>query len=299
MPICFAPSILPLSGTAFTPSTTAARPSCSSPLLAMSSAAPSSSTAAAAAAAAAAASPTHPTDPAEIRSVMKTSTHSTLQTSKAGALSEYAPATRLIHAGSHPSEYSTDPLGRSVVNVPVYRASTVTFPSQATLRASASDYPFTGMWYGRHGNPTTFALEESFAVLEGGVNACLTSSGVASMNAALLAFVKAGDNVLVTDAVYDPTRSFCDAFLGRFGVTTTYFSPTTSPEDFRALIQPNTVACVVESPASLSFEVMDIASIAAEARAKGVKVICDNTYGPGLFRPLENGCDISLNAATK
>ncbi len=86
-----------------------------------------------------------------------------------------------------------------------------------------------GMSYGRHGNPTHYALEEAFAVLEGGDNAVAVSSGVAAINAAILAFVQAGDHILVSDGVYDPTRSFCDKFLAKFDVRCTYFSPTAKP----------------------------------------------------------------------
>ena len=175
----------------------------------------------------------------------------------------------------------------------------MTFPNVAALRFASADWPYTGMWYGRHGNPTTFALEEAFAALEGADNACLTASGVAAVNASILAFVKAGDHVLITDAIYDPTRSFCDDFLRRFSVDTTYYPPTASPQEIDALIRPNTKLILVESPASLSFEVMDIQAVADVAHAKGLKVLIDNTYGPTLFAPFENGCDISINAATK
>lgn len=208
-------------------------------------------------------------------------------------------STKLIHGGVHRDEWTTDPLKRSVVNPPVYHTSTVVFPNVASLRFAASDWPFTGMWYGRHGNPTTFALEEAFAALEGADNACLTASGVAAVNASILAFVQAGDHVLITDAVYDPTRSFCDVFLKRFGVETTYFSPCTSPDDFAPMIRHNTKLVLVESPASLSFEVMDVPAIAARAHSRGLKVLIDNTYGPTLFAPFEHGCDVSINAATK
>ena len=97
-----------------------------------------------------------------------------------------------------------------------------------------------GMSYGRHGNPTHYALEEAFAVLEGGDNAVAVSSGVAAINAALLAFVQTGDHILVSDGVYDPTRSFCDRFLGKFGVRCTYFAPTSTPDQLARLFEPQT-----------------------------------------------------------
>lgn len=135
--------------------------------------------------------------------------HSSMRLSgKAAEVAHLKPDTVAIRGGHHPSEWTTDPLGRSVVNPPVYHASTIVFPNMEALRFSKTDWPFTGMWYGRHGNPTTFALEEAFAALEGADNACLTSSGSSAVNAALLAFVKQGDHVLMTDAVYDPHARF-------------------------------------------------------------------------------------------
>lgn len=245
-------------------------------------------------------SPADPRIPSPIREALEESSHSSLQTSQKGMnLCHLAPDTRLVHGGCRPEEWTTDPLQRSVVNPPVYRASTITFPNVTALRYAASDWPFTGLWYGRHGNPTTFALEEAFSILEGADNACVTASGVAAINASILAFVQAGDHMLVTDAVYDPTRSFCDNFLARFGVETTYFSPTVSAEEFRSLIRENTKVALLESPASLTFEVMDIDAIAAVAHERAIKVIVDNTWGPTLFRPFEHGCDVSVNAATK
>lgn len=242
------------------------------------------------------------TQPAQQRPTPKLdpSAHSTLQLSgKNAELSDLKSDTKVVHAGVHKDEWTTDPLKRSVVNPPVYHASTIVFPTMSAFRQAASDWPFTGMWYGRHGNPTTFALEEAFAAVEGGDNACLTGSGVAAINASLLAFVQAGDHVLITDAVYDPTRVFCDKFLARFGVSTTYFSPTASPDHVASLLRPNTRVVLVESPASLSFEVMDVAAIAERAHARGAKVVIDNTWGPTLFAPFEHGCDVSINAATK
>lgn len=228
------------------------------------------------------------------------SQHSSLRlTGKGDDVADLQMDTRVVHGGTHRDEWTTDPLGRTVVNPPVYHASTVVYPNMKSFRYAASDWPFTGLWYGRHGNPTTFALEEAFAAVEGGDNACVTASGVAALNASLLAFVKAGDHLLITDGCYDPTRSFCDAFLGRFGVDTTYFSPLAAPDDVRQMIRPNTRAILLEAPSSLSFEVMDVSGIASVARQADVKVIVDNTWGPTLFKPFDHGADVSVNAATK
>eukprot|EP00188_Purpureofilum_apyrenoidigerum_P001714 Plantae.Rhodophyta-Purpureofilum_apyrenoidigerum.ctg19707.p1 GENE.Plantae.Rhodophyta-Purpureofilum_apyrenoidigerum.ctg19707~~Plantae.Rhodophyta-Purpureofilum_apyrenoidigerum.ctg19707.p1 ORF type:complete len:479 (+),score=72.10 Plantae.Rhodophyta-Purpureofilum_apyrenoidigerum.ctg19707:156-1592(+) len=229
--------------------------------------------------------------------------HPFIKMHKEGVLNDhvqkYEEETKVVKGGHHPDEWTSDPLGRSVVNPPVYHNSTVIFKTTESLKYAASDWPFTGMWYGRHGNPTSWALEEAFAVVEGGYSACAVGSGVAAANAALLAFLKSGDHVLMTDAVYDPTRSFCDQFLGRFGITTSYFSPTAPVEDIKSMMQENTKVVFVESPASLSFEIMDIPAVASVAHEAGAVVICDNTWGPLVLKPFELGCDVSINAATK
>lgn len=231
------------------------------------------------------------------------SRHSTLRNeNKAEELNDLHPDTKAVHAGTHREEWTTDPLQRSFVNPPVYHASTVVFPTMRAFRQAASDWPFTGLWYGRHGNPTTFALEEAFASTEGGGNSCVTASGVCAINASILAFVEHGDHVLVTDAVYDPTRSFCDKFLKRFGVTTSYFSPTCDASEMKNLMKGSkTKVVLLESPASLSFEIMNVPDIVKCVKAVNpdVKVICDNTWGPTLFKPFDHGVDVSVNAATK
>eukprot|EP00189_Rhodosorus_marinus_P002186 CAMPEP_0113957298 /NCGR_PEP_ID=MMETSP0011_2-20120614/2688_1 /TAXON_ID=101924 /ORGANISM="Rhodosorus marinus" /LENGTH=435 /DNA_ID=CAMNT_0000967837 /DNA_START=147 /DNA_END=1454 /DNA_ORIENTATION=+ /assembly_acc=CAM_ASM_000156 len=212
---------------------------------------------------------------------------------------KYGEDTKVVKGGSHPEEWSTDPLQRTVVNPPVYHNSTVLFKTTAAYKYAASDWPFTGMWYGRHGNPTSWALEEAFAVIEGGYAACATGSGVAANNAAILAFVESGDHLIVTDGCYDPTREFCDGFLKRFKVETTYVSPLITPDELAKEIRPNTKIVFVESPSSLSFEIMDIPALAKVAHDAGAVVLCDNTWGPLVFKSHEMGCDVTINAATK
>lgn len=231
---------------------------------------------------------------------MDLTSHSTCRSSGKGqTMDEFGMNTRVTHGAAHQDEWTTDPLGRSFVNPPTFRGSTVTYPNSAAIRRALKDYPFEGLTYGRHGNPTTMALEELFSVMEGADNACLTASGVAAVNASLLAFIKSGDHVLITDAAYGPTRDFALGFLKRFGVESTFFDPTASPEDFEALFKPTTKVVLLESPASLSFEVTDVDAYAEVAHRHGAKVVIDNTWGPTLFRPFEHGCDVSVNAATK
>ena len=155
--------------------------------------------------------------------------------------------------------------------------------------------------YGRRGTPTSEALEDALRALEGPdcAGVALLPSGLAAISTALLAVLNAGDHLLVTDSVYQPTRKFCDGMLKRYGVATTYYDPLIGG-GIAALIQPNTRAVFVEAPGSLSFEIQDIPAIAAAAHAKGAVVLMDNTWAtPLYFRAFEKGVDLSIQAATK
>lgn len=200
--------------------------------------------------------------------------------------------TLIARAGSHPEQ------NQGLINPPVYHASTVVFPSVAEMEAAHHDR-FNRVFYGRYGTPTTFAFEEAVARLEGAYRAVACASGLAAIVASLLAFLKAGDHVLMVDSVYGPTRGFCDNFLARFGVETTYYDPLLGG-GIAGLMRPNTRVVFLESPGSLTFEIQDTAAIAAAARAHGVVSVIDNTWAsPLYFRPLEHGVDVSLHAATK
>jgi len=185
---------------------------------------------------------------------------------------------------------------KGFINPSIVRGSTVLYPTAEDLHAHRGEFQ-----YGRHGTPTTKALQEALMALEGpqcaGVG--LTPSGVASISTALLAVLKAGDHLLVIDSVYRPTRNFCDGLLKRFGVETTYFDPLIGA-GIEALFKPNTKAVLVEAPGSQSFEMPDIPAIAAVAHRKSALVIDDNTWATPFFhRSLDQGVDISLQAATK
>jgi len=201
--------------------------------------------------------------------------------------------TLLAHAGRDPEA------NYGIINPPVYHASTVVFPTLAALEESEKD-PFTGVTYGRFGTPTTFALEEAVAALEGGYRAIAVPSGLAAVVASLIAFAGAGDHVLVADNVYGPTRQrVCDLILARMGVEVTYYDPLVGA-DIARLMRDNTRVVFLESPGSLTFELQDVPAIAAAAKARGAVVVMDNTWAtPLYFKPLAHGVDISIQAATK
>jgi len=153
--------------------------------------------------------------------------------------------------------------------------------------------------YGLSGTPTTFALEELLAKIEGGYRAAIVSSGLAAVTAPLQGLLQQGDHLLMVDSAYGPARNFCNRVLTRMGVETTYYDPLIG-DGIAQLMRPNTKVVYVESPGSLTFEVQDVPAIAAVAHRHGAKVVMDNTWAtPYLFRSFEHGVDVSLHAATK
>jgi cystathionine beta-lyase len=198
------------------------------------------------------------------------------------------PATRLSHVGREPARQ------HGFVNTPIYRGSTVLFPTMAAL--DANDQPYT---YGRTGTPTVKALEEAIAELEGGHRTWLTPSGLSAIATALLSFVSAGDEVLVVDSIYRPARRFCDNALSRLGVKVTYYDPLIGA-GIAKLITGKTKVVFAESPGSQTFEVQDIPAIAKAAHAAGAVLILDNTWAtPLYFKSFDHGVDVSIQAATK
>jgi cystathionine beta-lyase len=209
--------------------------------------------------------------------------------SKSGQKARRA-ATKVVTAGRDPKSY------HGFVNPPVYHASTVLYPSAEDFVAHRARYQ-----YGRRGTPTTEALELALTELDGpqcaGVS--LLPSGLAAISAALLAVLRAGDHVLMTDSTYQPTRNFCEQVLKRLGVTTTYYDPLIGA-GIANLFQPNTRLVYLESPGSLTFEIQDVSVIARVAHDKGALVLMDNTWAtPLYFRPLEHGVDLAIQAGTK
>jgi len=212
----------------------------------------------------------------------------TMTRSDGGSGKKRGPATEVVHSGR-------DPLAQhGFVNTPVYRGSTVLFPTLAALKARTQPYT-----YGRRATPTTHALEEAINGITGGAATILTSSGLCAVSTALLALLRAGDELLMVDTVYQPTRAFCDGMLKRLGITTTYYDPLIGG-DIASLMKPNTRVVFVESPGSQTFEVQDIPAIAAAAHARDAIVVADNTWAGLLYcKPLALGVDVSVEAATK
>jgi len=203
------------------------------------------------------------------------------------------PDTKLVSGGRR-KEWTT-----GIVNPPVWRASTILFDSVADMRAAHP--PKDGaLYYGRHGTPTQWSLAEALTELEPGAEGTrLYPSGVAAVSAALLTVLRPGDELLMVDSAYEPTRSFCDTFLTRFGVTTRYYDPMVGT-GIADLIGENTRALFLESPGSLTFEVQDVPGMCAIARERGLVTLLDNTWAtPLLFPAIAAGVDLTILACTK
>lgn len=208
------------------------------------------------------------------------------------------PATKVVTGGRRKA------LTGAVVNAPVWRASTHLYDDVAALEAGKTSNEDGRFFYGRRGSPTQWSLAEALTELEPGAEGTmLYPSGVAAISCALLAVLKPGDVLLMTDNAYDPSRSFADRFLKDWGVETRYFDPMVGA-GISQLFCERTRAILMEVPGSLTFEVSDVPAICAAAQAyKGkreIVTLLDNTWAtPLFFTALDKGVDITILAATK
>lgn len=200
----------------------------------------------------------------------------------------FSKDTDLVRLGRAPGEHY------GFVNTPIYRGSTVLFPTMDDLQQRRGRYE-----YGRIENPTSEALSSAWAQLCKAEGAVSVPSGVAAITIAFLSCLKPGDHILVTDSVYFPTRRLCDSFLKRYGIETTYYNPTIG-SGIGALFKPQTKAVFTESPGSLTFEVQDIPAIAKVAHEHGATVLTDNTWATPLFLSAhDHGADLVVESGTK
>ncbi|NDH57073.1 MAG: cystathionine beta-lyase [Betaproteobacteria bacterium] len=193
-----------------------------------------------------------------------------------------------------------------VANIPVYRASTVLFASldEAVQKAQAVARGDKGAsTYATASTPTTAALMDALEQIEGAghaTRACLAPSGLSAIATLLMALLKPGDDLLVIDSVYGPTRNFCQSVLAQWGVSTRFYRPDASAEALEAMLLPNTRLIYLESPASYTFEIQDVPAIAAMAKKRGVLTVIDNAWAsPMMANPFDWGVDASVLPLTK
>ena len=204
--------------------------------------------------------------------------------------------TLVTHAGLDPQAHG------GIVNPPVYHCSTVLFPDVATVLETRKDRhsgEFREVTYGREGTLLTRAFEKAVASLEGAEKAVTLPCGMGAIATSLLAFLKAGDHLLMLDAVYGPARDFAENGLRGLGIEVEFYDPLLGA-GVEKLFRKNTAVVYVESPCSLTFEVMDVPAIVAAAKKRGIKTIMDNTWAsPLFFQAIGHGVDVSIHAATK
>jgi cystathionine beta-lyase len=203
------------------------------------------------------------------------------------------PDTRLVHGARNPTK------SHGFVNPKLVRGSTVLYTDCADRRETGKHRLEQTEIYGLYGSETHFALETMVAEIEGGTHCQIVGSGLAAVTVPLLAYLTAGDHLLVPDSVYGPTRRFCDTVLKRFGVATDYYDPMIAEAPLAALLTPETRVIFAESPGSHTFEVQDVPMLARVAHAHGARLFLDNTWGIGLFQPFRHGVDVSIQALTK
>jgi cystathionine beta-lyase len=210
-----------------------------------------------------------------------------------------APATMAAHIGRNPAWTHYHDGSAGIVNTPVWRASTILYPTIADMDAALSDTDGR-LFYGRKGTPTHWALREALDSLEpGAAGTMLYPSGVAALAGAMLAVLAPGDHLLIPDSAYDPTTAMAHGLLRRLGVRAEAYDPMLGG-DIARLFRPETRLLLLESPGSLTFEVQDVPAMTAAARAAGVVTLIDNTWAASwFFKGLAAGCDMVMQAITK
>ena len=206
---------------------------------------------------------------------------------------KYKNDTKIILSGKSQKSKS------SFVNSPIYKGSTVLFKTVEDMNKSMKRKNTQTLAYGRFGSPSTFEFEKAIAEIDEGHSAVATSSGTAAIVASLLAVLKTGDHILITDSVYGVTKNLAKGLLNNMGITSTFYKPDIGKEINR-LIKKNTKVIFIESPGSLTFEIQNIPMLVEIAKKNKLITIMDNTWAtPLFFKPFYNGIDISIQSATK
>lgn len=185
--------------------------------------------------------------------------------------------------------------GRRPVNPPIERASTMLSDDPASMTSNAS-----GPTYGIEGGHAARQLRSALCELENAAEAYIVPSGLAAVTVPLLALLRPGDEVLCTDAVYGPSRRFITRQLGKLGFSHQFHPASASIDEIADYITPRTKVILIETPASLTFEIVDLPRLLALCRERGVTSVVDNTWAAGLaLKPLDLGADVSVQALTK
>mgnify|MGYP006076218543 FL=1 len=197
---------------------------------------------------------------------------------------------------------SRDKINRSA-NPPVVRASTILFNSMQELEAHNKRVlkrkQITHYSYGRYGSQTTIELENIIKKLEEAYHVFLTGTGFGGISLALMSICRPGDEILVSDNVYGPTREITEDLLKEFNINAKFYNPENF-EDLKNKVTKRTKMILVENPGSNTFEFQDLSKIVKFAKNKNILTLLDNTWATALYlKPLKIGFDISFCSATK
>jgi O-acetylhomoserine (thiol)-lyase len=201
--------------------------------------------------------------------------------------------TRQIHAGQ------TADSATGARALPIYQTTSYVFNDSAHAANLFALKEF-GNIYTRLMNPTTDAVEQRVASLEGGVGALLVASGQSAETLALLNLAEAGDHIVASPSLYGGTYNLLHYTFPKLGIETTFVEDPDDLASWQAAVRPNTKAFFAETIANPKSDVLDIEGVAAVAHGHGVPLVVDNTVAtPYLIRPLEWGADIVVHSATK
>ena len=190
-------------------------------------------------------------------------------------------------------------LSNGFVNSPIYKGSTVLFNTVEEMQSKMKKKNSQTLFYGRFGSPATFEFENAVAEIDESYTAVATASGTAAIVASLLAVLKTGDHILMTDSAYGVSRNLTKKLLNNMGITTTFYNPNLTNK-IKELITNKTKLIFMESPGSLTFEIQNISMIVDIAKKYNLITVIDNTWATSLYlKPMNYGVDISIQSATK
>ena len=190
-------------------------------------------------------------------------------------------------------------LSNGFVNSPIYKGSTVLFNTVEEMQSKMKKKNSQTLFYGRFGSPATFEFENAIADIDESYTAVATASGTAAIVASLLAVLKTGDHILMTDSAYGVSRNLTKKLLNNMGITTTFYNPNLTNK-IKELITNKTKLIFMESPGSLTFEIQNISIIVDIAKKYNLITVIDNTWATSLYlKPMNYGVDISIQSATK
>ena len=201
---------------------------------------------------------------------------------------------KLIKIGRDPKKQ------KGFVNPGIYKGSTMIFDNFKEYLKDIKNNDDRKTLYGINTNPSHKELEECISELYNSNDTVITPSGLAALTIPFFSYLKKGDEVLINDSVYGPTRTFCNNLLKNYDIKIKYFHPIRNIKNFEKLISKKTKLIFLESPGTATFDILDISFITKIAKKKNIPTVMDNTWASPLFcDPIKLGINIIIDAGTK